>query len=355
MKNKKLNVLSLFDGNSGGMQALDRLEILPENYFASEIDKWAMAVSKYNYPDIIQLGDVKNWVNWNLPKIDLLIGGSPCQGFSFAGKQLNFEDPRSKLFFEFVDVLNFYKPRFFMLENVRMKQEYQDIISKQLGVAPIMINSSLVSAQNRVRFYWVGKLGGNGKYTQVEIKQPDDRGLVLKDILIDSNEYNVRGAAKRNQVTKRGVESQLNIRKDFKSNCIVSSWSHKLNGLVEYRPCETRDFKKESLCHHSGTALDIKGNEAIKRIYSDSGKSPTLTTMGGGHREPKVLCNEDKKPVYRKLIPLECERLQTMVDDFTKFGNFDGVVKEISKTQRLKMIGNGWNINTILHLYESFL
>ena len=172
------NVLNLFDGISCGRVALDRIGISYENYYASEIDKYAIQIAQSNFPDTIQLGDVKNWREWNLPQIDLLMGGSPCQGFSITGKQLNFEDPRSKLFFEFVDILNYYKPKYFLLENVRMKQEYQDIISDYLGVQPIKINSSLVSAQNRNRLYW----------TNIpNISQPLDKDIILKDVLEDDN------------------------------------------------------------------------------------------------------------------------------------------------------------------------
>ena len=148
------NVLSLFDGISCGRVALERAGIEYEKYYASEIDKFPIKVAQKNFPDTIQLGDVKNWREWDIEKIDLIIGGSPCQGFSFAGKQLNFDDPRSKLFFDFVDIVRHFKPKYFILENVVMKQEFQDIITEYMGVKPIMINSSLVSAQKRRRLYW---------------------------------------------------------------------------------------------------------------------------------------------------------------------------------------------------------
>ena len=148
-----INVLSLFDGMSCGQIALDKLGIKIKNYFASEIDKYAIKVTQSNYPNTIQLGDIKKIKGNDLPKIDLLIGGSPCQGFSFAGKGLNFNDSRSNLFFEFVRLLKECKPKYFLLENVKMKKEYQLIISKYLGVKPIEINSSLLSAQNRKRLY----------------------------------------------------------------------------------------------------------------------------------------------------------------------------------------------------------
>lgn len=169
-----INVLSLFDGMSCAKIALERLGIPVKNYYASEIDKWAMKISKKNYPNIIQLGDVTNWREWDLPGIDLIIGGSPCQGFSNAGKRLNFDDPRSKLFFEFAEIVKHYKPKYFLLENVRMKEEHRQVITDFMKVEPIMINSALVSAQNRVRFYWSNIPA---------IRQPKDKDILLNDIV----------------------------------------------------------------------------------------------------------------------------------------------------------------------------
>jgi len=175
-----MNVLSLFDGISAGRVALERAGVVVDNYYASEIDKYAIQVSKKNYPDIKQLGDISIWRGWNIDwsSIDMVIGGSPCQGFSISGRQLNFEDPRSKLFFDFVDICDHVadmNPNMkFLLENVKMKQEFQDVINKYMGVEPIVINSSLLSAQNRVRLYW----------TNIpSVSQPEDKGIVLSDIL----------------------------------------------------------------------------------------------------------------------------------------------------------------------------
>ncbi len=169
-----MNVVSYFDGMSCGQIALDKLNVKVDNYFAYEIDKYAMQVTQKNYPNTKQMGSVTDAKLNELPKIDLLIGGSPCQGFSFAGKQLNFEDPRSALFFEFVKAKNELNPTYFLLENVKMKQEFQDIISEQLGVMPIEIDSCLVSAQNRKRLYW----------TNIPIGElPYDMGVLLKDII----------------------------------------------------------------------------------------------------------------------------------------------------------------------------
>lgn len=180
-----MKVLSLFDGISCGMVALERAGIPVDAYYASEIDKNAIAISQKNYPNIIRLGDVTKWREWDIPwaEIDLLIGGSPCQGFSFAGKQLNFNDPRSKLFFEFVDILNHirkHNPNVkFLLENVKMKAEWQDAISGYLGVKPIRINSALVSAANRDRLYWAN----------FDVEMPDDKGITFDDINQHSTDW----------------------------------------------------------------------------------------------------------------------------------------------------------------------
>lgn len=168
-----MNVLSLFDGISCGQLALRKANVPYSNYYASEINKYAIAVTQYNFPDTVQVGDVCLLTPEQFPKIDLLIGGSPCQGFSCAGKGLNFEDPRSKLFFEYVRLKNQLQPEFFLLENVKMKKEYQDVISEYLGVEPVMLNSSLVSAQLRTRLYW----------TNLPIPAIEDKGIMVKDIL----------------------------------------------------------------------------------------------------------------------------------------------------------------------------
>jgi len=350
-----MNVLSLFDGMSCGQIALDNLGVKVDNYYASEIDKWAIQITKKNYPNTIHIGDVTKVVADDLPKIDLLLGGSPCQGFSFAGKQLNFDDPRSALFFEYVRLLKELKPKYFLMENVRMKKEYQAVISEQLGVEPILINSSLLTAQNRNRLYW----------TNLPVEQPEDKGIVLKDILED-------GFVDRD-----------------KSHCLDANY-FKGGNLKSYFEKHRRQlvFSKDGLCH-VGDA-DLKGNDSIKRVYHQDGKAPTLTTMGGGHREPKVLVVKEatkkgyteiedgdcfdltfpksktrrgrnmkdksncltaanyeymryEHPTYRKLTPLECERLQTVPDNYTE---------GVSNTQRYKMLGNGWSVSVIEHILQ---
>jgi len=301
-----MNVLSLFDGMSCGQIALDKLGIKVDNYYASEIDKYAIQVAKANYPDMVHLGDVLDVKADDLPQIDLLIGGSPCQGFSFAGKQLNFDDPRSKLFWEFVRLLKELKPKYFLLENVRMKKQSMDVITEALGVEPIFINSNLVSAQNRQRYYW----------TNIPVDElPEDKGIMLKDILED-------GYVDRD-----------------KAHCIDANY-FKGGNLKSYFEKHRRQlvFSKDGLCH-VGDA-DISGNQTVKRVYHPEGKAPCLTTMGGGHREPKTLTSDT---TWRKLTPLECERLQTVPEGYTS---------SVSNTQRYRMLGNGWTVDVITHIMK---
>ena len=211
-----MNVLSLFDGMSCGMIALDRLGIKVDNYYASEIDKYAMQVSAANYPEIIQVGDITKLDLSTLPQIDLVMGGSPCQGFSFAGKQLAFDDPRSMLFFEFVKCVKELNPKYFLLENVRMKKEYLDIISEYMGVDPIFINSSLVSAQSRQRYYW----------TNIpNVEQPEERGIVLRDILQDQLVDDTSDLPEKSFVIKANYykSSKANFENDTTKGCKFSA------------------------------------------------------------------------------------------------------------------------------------
>lgn len=204
-----MRVLSLFDGISCGRLALERAGVAVTNYYASEIDKHAIKVSKNNYPDIVQLGDVNDWQNWGDLDVDLVIGGSPCQGFSFAGKQLAFDDPRSALFWKFVDILNYYKPKYFLLENVRMKKEYQDVISKALGVEPIVINSSLVSAQNRVRWYWVGQRRETAKFRCLFCMGGDDERAGIQRSTQDQGEGEVLGETQKRHSSLQSMSESL--------------------------------------------------------------------------------------------------------------------------------------------------
>ena len=584
-----MKVLSLFDGMACGRIALEQLGIPVEKYYASEIDKYAIQVAQANYPDIIQVGDVCDLDPKDYMDVDLIQGGSPCQGFSMAGKQLAFDDPRSALFFEFIRLLKAIKPKYFLLENVKMKKEFLQIISEQVsecypeipfGIEPIFINSSLLSAQSRQRYYWTNIPG---------IKQPEDRGIVLKDILEDNFEsdrdksycidanYSKTGAKPhhykdkyRRQLVNKPIKVGMNVEevkirkhevdekalqkllrsakkeskktmKDIAKECNVAltkaeHWfrtdssfaipkdtvwiklkfvlgittnkfdkallefeyrdgvfestqrvysdqgksptltASNKEQMIETKPkmvgrdntpghdilkrvysedgksptitahagkgtvpkVETRP-KQVGIAHHKngkplpswggtnkvygqhgksptimaaagmggnrepkvetkpkqvGVAVDIKGHDQIKRVYSPEGKSPTVTTCGGGHREPKVVtggafrgraydkdgkrmdkdgvsvANKTKQMLelrkdaksnaittvgkdsvvahedltWRKLTPLECERLQTVPDNYTN---------HVSNTQRYKMLGNGWTVEVIKHIYQN--
>ena len=607
-----MKVLSLFDGMSCGRIALDQLGIPVETYYASEIDKYAIQVSQANYPDIIQIGDVTKVDPKDYMDVDLILSGSPCTGFSFAGKQLAFEDPQSKLFFDFIRILKVIKPKYFLLENVRMKKEFLQVISEQVsacypeitfGIEPIFINSSLLSAQSRQRYYW----------TNIpNIKQPEDRGIVLRDILetepdnfttmsdkfvkrngdkncmIDQNkekasnlsamEYVKNGRqgdylacdqsgkptnkpikvgmnveevkVRKHEVdipglqtcildhyakcgkNKKEIAKELNdkystvehyfrkLGSDFFSIPSEEHWpqlkeilgitTNKFDKQImefEYRdgvyestqrvysdqgksptltasnkeqmietmttkegksfcltaqydaarPNRSRDRKEKTMIpvddinnlpegtryvydendkshkietkpKQVGVAVDINGHDILKRVYSPDGKSPTVTTCGGGHREPKVVTggafrgraydkdgkrmdkdgvsvanktkqmlelrqdsksnaittvgkdsvvvekshpikanyykssranfeNDTKKGgkfsatgvqqedlTWRKLTPLECERLQTVPDNYTN---------HVSNTQRYKMLGNGWTVEVIKHIFKN--
>lgn len=304
----RMNVLSLFDGISCGRIALERAGIKVDKYYSSEIDKYCLKIAEKNYPDNIQLGDVNNWIDWDIEYPDLIIGGSPCQGFSFAGKQLAFDDPRSKLFWQFVALLKFCKPKYFLLENVKMQKKYLDVISDALGVEPILINSSLVSAQNRVRYYWTNISN---------VTQPEDKGIQLKDILED----NGTGWIKSNKEWYSRNE---------KSMCLDANY---------FKGADNHGQRTMIKCVQVGDA-NIKAYRQRKAVYSKEGKSPTVLTPTGGNHHVKVAI--DNK-FYRKLTPIECERLQTIPDNWSE---------GISNTQRYKAIGNAWTVDVIAHIFK---
>lgn len=321
---KELNVLSLFDGMSCGRVALEKLGIKYDNYYASEIDKHAIEIAQKNYPDTIQIGDVQNHKEWDLPKIDVLMGGSPCQGFSFAGKQLNFDDERSKLFFEFVEVLNNLKPKYFLLENVRMKKEFRDIISEALGVEPIYIDSSEFSAQHRKRYYW----------TNIPVEMNWDKCEdTVEDILEDEVDIKYSIEPKRemiileNEVKRRkigyiGTDSQgnrvYNIHNKSVTLCGDAGGLGAKTGLYAL-PCLTPDRESQ--------------RQMGRRFKPPHSKFYTLTAQD----KHGVLTNN----FIRKLTPTECERLQTLSDGYTE---------GVSDNQRYKMLGNGWTVDVIAHI-----
>ena len=394
---KGIVVCSLFDGCSGTQIALKNLGIPVYKYYASEIDKYAIQITRKNFPNTIHLGDVKEIKGEDfIHDIDLLTAGSPCQGFSFAGKQLAFEDERSVLFFEFIRLLEELKPKYFLLENVKMKKEHQEVINNAIGkiypecvsgslfgIEPIEINSSLVSAQNRKRLYW----------TNIPLKQeqPDDLGIVLKDILeTHPDPKHEISDQKKDRVlnTKRG-KGRFYTAKDEKIGTVIAGY-HKEPTDAPY--LETYKTPKQV-----AVAADVNGHDSLKRIYSEVGKSPTVNAHGGGNTEPKVAVNlgnkipisklsvkkyvpnpdaefvdpynkktitgdksttlrtnssngnmwvNDKEVSWRKLTPLECERLQTLPDNYTE---------GVSNTQRYKMIGNGFTIKVIEHFFENIM
>ena len=289
--NKPINVLSLFDGISCGQVALERAGIQVAQYFASEIDKHAITVTQHNYPSTVQLGDVTKVFTKDLPKIDLLTGGFCCQSFSFAGKQLNFNDPRGKLFFECVRILQEIKecnPNIkFLFENVKMKKEYSDIISEYLVVDFIQINSSLVSAQNRVRNYW----------TNIpKVTQPEDKHILTKDIIEHNASYEF-------------------VHQDFYKN-----------------------GKKRGNCwQYDGSG---KGHNSQNFRASFLGGKMACLRYSGPHGA-KILTDEG----VRKTTIVEHERLQNLPDHYTES-------IEINKGKAA--IGNGWTVNVIAHIF-SFL
>lgn len=312
---EEFNVVSYFDGMSCGQLALERVGKKPTNYFAFEIDKYAMQVTQKNFPKTIQMGSVTEADLDSLHKIDLLIGGSPCQGFSFAGKQLNFEDPRSKLFFEFVKALMFLRFKNpdikFLLENVKMKKEYQDVISEHLGVQPVEINSALVSGQIRKRLYWTNI---------TQITQPEDKGILLEHIIehgfvdrdksfcLDANYFKGTNASQYLCKSRRQIV------------WIIPEATKK--GYVEVK---------------NGDCIDltfIKSKTRRGRLMIK--KSNCLTATKSNF----CLVTNDW---FRKLTPVEEERLQTVPDNYTA---------GVSNSQRYKMLGNGWTVDVIAHIFK---
>ena len=365
--------LELFSGGSVARQSVKELGLPVTKWYSSEINKYAIQIANDNHDDLIHLGSVESVLDKLVSHkdIDVIFCGSPCQGFSVAGKQLNFEHEQSKLFFTFLDI---YKAIYtanpnvkLLFENVKTKKEWEQIIlSKLQEINPKLklhiIDSALVSAQRRVRMY----------ITDIEFDIPEDRGIILKDII-------ECGCVDRN-----------------KSYCLDANY-WKGGNLKMYFEKSRRQLVFGDGCHQVGVA-DLKGYDIIKRVYSIHGKCPTLTTMQGGHREPKILCNSasitgrrldsngvrkdddtslpivqtlevsdsgksrclstltkdtvvsplpkgrypdaygEHKLHWRKLTVKECCRLQTLPDDYCK---------SVSNSQGYKMLGNGWNNETI--------
>ena len=302
-----MRILSLFDGIACWYEALQRAWIKIDKYYASEIDKYAIQIATKNHPDIIEIWDVCK-VKWeDYQDIDLLIWWSPCQWFSVAGKMLNFDDPRSKLFFEYVRILKECKPKYFLLENVAsMSKEAKEIITKELWVQPIEINSALVSWQQRKRLYW----------TNIQwITQPTDKNIMLKDIL----------------------ESWISW--SDKSVCITSRYWWAIFPHDYLR--RQRQMVAEPI-----RIWQFWNWWQWERIYSVRWKSVSLSANWWGWWAKTWLYKIDLPDwdyMIRKLTPIECERLQTLPDNYTEW---------VSKTQRYKMIGNWWTVDVIAHIFR---
>ena len=287
-----MNVLSLFDGYGSALVALKQLGLEVKNYYASEIDEDAIKVAMENHPEIIQLGDVKNWKSWDLPPIDLVLGGSPCQGFSSQGVHLNFDDPRSKLFFTFVDILNALKPKHFMLENVIMSRKaWTDIITSHVGVSPIVIDSALVSAQTRKRNYWCS----------FPVKQPKDAQKTLKSVLTTDVDWKPAG------IRGRKINPETGKRDDKNPDIPYQQYIRPIN-------------KDKALC------------------LTTAGKDSVISSLPEGlHLVKEYQQGKD----WRYFTVEECERLQTLPVGYTK---------SVSPAKAKKLIGNAWTIEVIVHI-----
>lgn len=331
-----MKVLSLFDGMACGYEALLRAWIKVEKYYASEIDKYAIQIAMKNHPDIIQVGDVTKLKGEDFKDVDMIIGGSPCQGFSMAWKMLNFNDPRSKLFFEFVRLVKEIKPKYFLLENVRMKKEWIDVISKELWVEPICINSALVSAQNRIRYY---------RTNIPSVSQPEDKGILLKDILEENVDDKFYLTDKQISMIDnwKGFERPLERIKwpEDKMDTITthvaksSNWMKLVSvvdGEVRVRQATKQWYKVVN--EWDGLSLEYP-NSTTRRWRVIGGKSPTIMASNTSYTLNKW--------AIRKLTPIECERLQTMPDNYTEW---------VSDTQRYKMLGNWWTCDVIAHIFS---
>ena len=344
-----MKVLSLFDGISCGMLALQRAGIPVECYDAFEIDKYAVTVSKRNFPVIVHHGNVYDGDFTQFKGYDLLLGGSPCTYWSIAKKdrEVDCNGEGFRLFKEYVRALHESGCRYFLYENnYSVHQRIKDEITRVLGVEPIMINSALVSAQNRKRCYW----------TNIpNVVQPEDKGILLADVLENGMPWQDKsycmtasydgaviyntlerkqrtmvavpvGAAQRGRyVDVEKTEQHIEVREDGKSNCLTT-------------------VQKDSLvCAPVRIGHYGKGGQG-QRIYSVVGKSVTLSANGGGQGAKTGLYKIDLPDgdyVIRKLTPIEAERLQTLPDNYTA---------GISNTQRYKCIGNGWTVDVITHI-----
>ncbi len=337
-----MRVLSLFDGKSSGYTALELAGKKITRYYSSEVDKYAIQVSDAIHPDQIRLGDITKWREWGLNwhGIDLILAGSPCQGFSFAGKQLAFDDPRSKLFFVFVDILNHVKalnPNVkFLLENVKMKKEFMQVIDERLGVESILINSALVSAQNRQRLYW----------SNIPIDEPLDKGVVLSDVLskdVDEKYFHTPKAIEYMSRKVKGGRSHWDFAhhsddNNEKSSCITANF---YKGVPYYVLVRGRIVGRR-INIETGSRDDYNKEIPITQRFEErfDSKSGCLTTV----QKDNILGFNGK--TVRKFTVRECFRLQTtpehIIDKILACG--------VSNSQLYKIAGNGWTDEAIAHI-----
>lgn len=376
-----MKILSLFDWISCGYEALLEAWIPIEKYYASEIDKYAIKVATTNHPDIIEIWDVCN-VKWeDYQDIDLVIWWFCCQSFSLAWKQKAFDDPRWQLFFEFVRIIKEVKPKYFLGENVKMKKEYEEVINKELRwITPTMIDSALLTAQRRKRNYWVWELQEDGTYKKVNIPQPEDKGILLKDILLEYVEpkYDV---SEKHTIAMQNARScwELNLPKPDEKCGTLIAWYYK---TPQDGPYILKDY------YLTDKQVDMIANwkwyeKPLERVKSAEDKMDTLTThcgkMSNGIKlvnvpcatqlwngygfknaywsdkaytlracQPNGVIESIEPPKIRKLHPIECERLQWIRDWYTW-------VEWISSTQRYKQLGNWWTVPVVAHIFKHML
>ncbi len=341
---KNIRALSLFDGISCGQIALLRAGFIPSRYFASEIEPHAISITQKHFPSTVQLGSVKDVYAKNLGKIDLIMGGSPCQGFSLGGKKKAFNDERSALFFEYVrlvkECLAVNPSLKFLLENVNMKKEHLNVITQELGVEPIRINSALLSAQNRDRYYWTNIEG---------VQQPSDKSIHLKDIMENNTGMPFHATA-----SSRGIlESYINLSVEQRRKQFLENLSHitSKSAKTKILPCSlpTYDYPYAVAAMRGRYLPEVNPLTGKKKTqqYLESrfdGKSNALTTVAKDNMVvplPLLAKIPAHLYIYRYLTVLESERLQTLPEHYTA---------GIPMTDRRKAIGNGWTVDVIAHI-----
>lgn len=328
-----LNVFSAFDGAGIGLLALKRAGVPVAKYYASEVDKYAIQIATKNHPELNPVGDVKNCWARNFPNIDLLIGGSPCQDLSIAKQnRQGLSGTRSGLFWHYVRLLRTLKPRYFLLENVAsMSQKDKEKITEILGVQPILINSALVSAQQRKRLYW----------TNIpNITQPEDKGLVLADVLENGLPYEEKAKALTASYDGAIIKNSLERKQ---RTMVFNPYNNKLNTEKSASLGTNPQYQTSKCGQVVIKPIQLVGGGQAQRVYDVKGKRICLSANGGGAKTVYKIDLPDGQYTVRKLTPIECERLQTWPDGYTE---------GVSNTQRYKMLGNGWTADVIAHIFS---